>query len=397
MVNRQKLVVALAISAGVCTSIGLFIFYRHRRQIRSSKTFRPVSPITILPQLKNTIDHQTSSSENDYEDSESSGSLNGTPMPDGGVPLTPDQAAILTRLLYESNHDDEQMHRVLTSIANASTYRESQINLANADCITRLRELLLTTDNSTTKCKVLLALNNLALNDFAITQFSSIVPAVIELCRQNPPKSLIRSYGLNLLINMSVLEHLHGEYMTQIHSLSFLIESTFEQEDETLSMGKILVNLSKNRSNIENLLQLTGLELKKILNWFSIKNDPSLKCEEILQRYLVFYVNLGDYILLEFNQSGDTNNNHSWLNNPKPQRQNALYFEYFDHDKQNIAKSLLRPQHSSPSIVHKMKRLDQNFDLIRQYQLASSVISIDDDSTSTSDPSFASFHSLVSS
>lgn len=47
-----------------------------------------------------------------------------------------------------------------------------QINLANADCITRLRELLLTTDNSTTKCKVLLALNNLALNDFAITQFS---------------------------------------------------------------------------------------------------------------------------------------------------------------------------------------------------------------------------------
>lgn len=44
-----------------------------------------------------------------------------------------------------------------------------------------------------------------------------------------------------------------------------------------------------------------------------------------------------------------------------------------------------------------MKRLDQNFDLIRQYQLASSVISIDDDSTSTSDPSFASFHSLVSS
>lgn len=47
-------------------------------------------------------------------------------MPDGGVPLTPDQAAILTRLLYESNQDDEQMHRVLTSIANASTFRESQ-------------------------------------------------------------------------------------------------------------------------------------------------------------------------------------------------------------------------------------------------------------------------------
>ncbi len=47
-----------------------------------------------------------------------------------------------------------------------------QINLANAGCITRLRELLVRTDNEITQCKILLALNNLALNDFAITQFS---------------------------------------------------------------------------------------------------------------------------------------------------------------------------------------------------------------------------------
>jgi hypothetical protein len=47
-----------------------------------------------------------------------------------------------------------------------------QINLANAGCINRLRELLLKLDNDLTKCKILLALNNLALNDFAITQFS---------------------------------------------------------------------------------------------------------------------------------------------------------------------------------------------------------------------------------
>jgi hypothetical protein len=47
-----------------------------------------------------------------------------------------------------------------------------QINLTNAGCINRLRELLLKLDNDLTKCKILLALNNLALNDFAITQFS---------------------------------------------------------------------------------------------------------------------------------------------------------------------------------------------------------------------------------
>ncbi len=46
-------------------------------------------------------------------------------IPDGGVPLTPDQASILTHFLYESNDDEEQLHHVLTSIANASTFKES--------------------------------------------------------------------------------------------------------------------------------------------------------------------------------------------------------------------------------------------------------------------------------
>jgi hypothetical protein len=110
-------------------------------------------------------------------------------IPDGGVPLTPDQASILTLFLYDSYKDEEKLHHVLTSIANASAFKESaliflmtriemnnfvlgQINLANAGCINRLHELLLKIDNDLTKCKILLALNNLALNDFAITQFS---------------------------------------------------------------------------------------------------------------------------------------------------------------------------------------------------------------------------------
>jgi len=46
-------------------------------------------------------------------------------IPDGGVPLTPDQASILTHFLYESKNDEEQLHCVLTSIANASTFKES--------------------------------------------------------------------------------------------------------------------------------------------------------------------------------------------------------------------------------------------------------------------------------
>ena len=48
---------------------------------------------------------------------------------------------------------------------------EDKINLDDAGCISRLREILATTDNDTTRCKVLLALNNLALNETTITHF----------------------------------------------------------------------------------------------------------------------------------------------------------------------------------------------------------------------------------
>ncbi len=56
---------------------------------------------------------------------------------------------------------------------------------------------------------------------------------------------------------MSVLEYLHNEYMKNINELGLLIESTFESNDETLSAGKILVNLSTNKLNLGNLLKIT--------------------------------------------------------------------------------------------------------------------------------------------
>jgi hypothetical protein len=56
---------------------------------------------------------------------------------------------------------------------------------------------------------------------------------------------------------MSVLEYLHNEYMKDINRLGLLIESTFETNDETLSAGKILVNLSTNKFNLGNLLKIT--------------------------------------------------------------------------------------------------------------------------------------------
>jgi len=45
--------------------------------------------------------------------------------------------------------------------------------------------------------------------------------------------------------------------MQNLSELGFLIESTFDNNDEMLSAGKILVNLSTNKLNLENLLKLS--------------------------------------------------------------------------------------------------------------------------------------------
>ena len=83
---------------------------------------------------------------------------------------------------------------------------------------------------------------------------------MINLCRTMPPKSLVRLHGLNLLINMSVLEYLHHEFLQNINELSTLVESTFDSNEEMLSAGKILVNLSTNKPNLEHLLKLSVRE-----------------------------------------------------------------------------------------------------------------------------------------
>ncbi|CAF1636504.1 unnamed protein product, partial [Adineta ricciae] len=373
MFNRQKIYIGLAVSAGVCTTVGLYLLYRHQKQISLSKTNRCLTPISTLLSLPSHHDYPSididSPIDVDNDESDSALTPNKIHIPSGSVPLTLDQASILTHFLSESHDNEEQLHYALKSIANTSVFKESQINLANAGCITRLRELLLISDNDTTKCHILLALNNLALNDFAITQFSNIVSIVINLCSISPLNSSIRLYGLSLLINMSVLDYLHEEYMSNIYDLGLLIESTIVSDDEALSSGKVLVNLSVNNSNLENLLKLTGLELKLIVNLFTSRIDQSTKSEDILIRFLTFYCNVAERILSEIQNEGDANNNTSWLTNPTPQRRGALYFEFFDQDKQMLAKSLLRPHYTSTLVNSRMKRLYQLMNKIHQNQM----------------------------
>ncbi|CAF1052069.1 unnamed protein product [Adineta steineri] len=468
MSSRQRIYVGLAVSAGVCSGIVLFLYLRHRRQTALSKTpnANDSSPTrtSLLSSLKSRRGRDyddITSSEADSAGSESvrfqSGGANiEVKIPGGDTPLTAEQAILLTRFLDENENDIELLHRILTNIANAGTFNENQVYLANAGCIERLRELLLTTESETTKCKILLALNNLALNEHTITHFSDLVSFVINLCRttpskslvrlyglnllvnmsvlehlhneyikdinelgsliqstfdnndetlsagkilvnlstnkQNlfvinlcrttPSKSLVRLYGLNLLVNMSVLEHLHNEYIKDINELGSLIQSTFDNNDETLSAGKILVNLSTNKQNLENLLKLTGIEIKTIVQICTpkkkiIDSDESSKLEENLLRYLTFYCNLAETIVNELKL--ETKNQNLWLLDPIPYGQGAVYFELFDHDTQMSTKSILRPQYQSYTINNQIKRLRQAMDTIRQIQFDSTVSSVQDE------------------
>ncbi|CAF1383971.1 unnamed protein product [Rotaria sp. Silwood1] len=396
MSSRQKIYVGLAVSAGVCTGIVLFLYLRHRRKTALSKTpnDRSVKPASIFSSIKSHRDSQytdiTSSSDNVDDTLESikfqsGGATIQVDIPGGVIPLTADQAIVLVRFLDESKNDTERLHRILTNIANSATLKESQVTLTNAGCINRLRDILLTTNNDITQCKILLALNNLALNDYTITHFNGIVSIVINLCRTTPLNSSVRLHGLNLLINMSVLEYLHDEYMKDINEFDLLIKSTFENNEEMLSIGKVLVNLSTNKSNIENLLKITSIELQTIVklctpNKKSINSEESSKLEEILLRYVTFYCNLAEMIVNGLQQKSESAHNiKSWLNDPLPYRQGAVYFELFDPDKQMLAKSILRPQYASNMINNQIKRLRQSMDTIRQIQFESSVLSVNED------------------
>ncbi|CAF0943507.1 unnamed protein product [Adineta ricciae] len=395
MSHRQKIYVGLAISAGVCTGIAVFLYLRQRRQIALSKApddkSRSLTPASIIASLKSprgrdyneitSVDSNQSSVESVRF--QSGGANFEVNIPGGGAALTPEQAIVLVRFLDEINGDIERLNRILTNIANAATFTESQVNLTNAGCIERLRELLSSVENETTTYKILLALNNLALNDYTISHFSGLVLNVINLCRTTPSKSLVRLYGLNLLVNMSVLEHLHSEYMKNITDLGQLIESTFDNNEEALSAGKILVNLSTNKSNLETLLKLTGIDMKTIVNICtpkkkSVDTDESTKLEDILLRYLTFYCNLAEITVNDL-KLGTTNESNMLLYDPIPYGENAVYFELFDHGKQMSTKSILRPQYSSPSVNNQIKRLRQSLDTIRQIQFESSVSSVQDE------------------
>ncbi|CAF5065382.1 unnamed protein product, partial [Rotaria sp. Silwood1] len=65
---------------------------------------------------------------------------------------------------------------------------------------------------------------------------------------------------------------------------------------------------------------------KKLIN-----SEESSKLEEILLRYVTFYCNLAEMIVNGLQQKSESAHNiKSWLNDPLPYRQGAVYFELFD-------------------------------------------------------------------
>lgn len=81
-----------------------------------------------------------------------------------------------------------------------------------------------------------------------------------------------------------------------------------------------------------SLFFLQGVELKTIVQICTPSKksndlEVSSKLEEILLRYLTFYCNLADAIISDLRQGKNTS---TWLKDPIPYRQGAIYFELLD-------------------------------------------------------------------
>lgn len=217
--------------------------------------------------------------------------ISGTEFLDGTKTLTAAQAVILTAYLTDYQMNNEaKLQSVLTTIGNIGTFAESKENSS----FDFFRLQISIRSNSAVQCRMYRTSARTFLdqqqrvdptqNSSLSEQFSverhdhpslrctsffssnrtnfdffiqSFLPELIQFCQTAPPKSLLRLYALNLLTNMSVLEYLHDEYMQNIAELSALIATVWTSNDEALAMGKTLVNLSTNKSNVENLFKLT--------------------------------------------------------------------------------------------------------------------------------------------
>ncbi|CAF1074207.1 unnamed protein product [Didymodactylos carnosus] len=402
MSNRHKIIVGIAVSSGLVAGLAFYIYLRRRQRFGSSSGATPDhpsrKPASLIPNFtrRRGYDEITVSDDDNEQDEteptvrfKSDGANVEVQIPGGGVPLSPDQARILTRFLYDADVND--LHKALTNISNAATFRESQINLTNAGCIVRLRELLYA-ENETTQYKALLALNNLSLNEFSIIQFTNVVPRVIELYQTTASPS-VRLYSLYLLVNLSVLDNHHEEYFENLNDLISIVSSTLkpstvtgdgkskqQMNDEALQAAKILVNLSANRKNLSSLLQTTNIELKQIIESCSPTNSFTQDTinEDILLRYFTFYCNVADAIIDQLDK-GIALDKDSYPNG-------SLYHEFFDHDKQVSSRFLLRPVRNSNELNVLTKRLKQAYDTIRHKQFDSSVSSLHDELNADKEP-----------
>lgn len=387
MSYRQKFYIGIAVTAGVCSAVGLVLYIRHRRQATfikrqseikktlNSDDARKYSEITFSPEDRSQdADRISVTSSNINADFQ---------FPEGNTVLTAEQAIILTGYLNEIN--ELRLNQVLTTIGNLGTLSENQNHFANAGCIERLEKLLSTAKDGTNLLKILLALNNLSLNASIIERFRNIVPKLIELCRNFESKSTNRRYALQVLANLSVFNDLHDEYTKNPTEFSTLIESSWLSYDEAIQSGKILVNLSTNKSNIDALFKLTGIELKKIINYCtpskkSNNEDQAERLEELLLRYLTFYSNVIDSVVQELEKKQE--NAHlikSWVTDPLPHGQGSLYFELFDQDKQLVSKTILRTRYLSDDVNHQIVRFRACLEKLTHIQFESSFFNTQND------------------
>ncbi|GAU93130.1 hypothetical protein RvY_05116 [Ramazzottius varieornatus] len=190
-----------------------------------------------------------------------------------------------------AHQDEELFMKLITAIANCSTFTHNQDSLREAGCLETLRDLIQSSAPERIRSLVAQAMSNLAVNE-ANQQFLKLcVPDLLHTLRTAQFEGL-QLNCLNALINLSVLPGNH-EYFSE-DGIEFLL-SRFDvtaqaTDNEKLQALKVLVNLSCNEAEIPLMLNAKVPD-----NFFGIYIDPSV-AEHVLLRFAVLLRNLTRFI-----------------------------------------------------------------------------------------------------
>ncbi|XP_055342982.1 uncharacterized protein LOC129591370 [Paramacrobiotus metropolitanus] len=157
---------------------------------------------------------------------------------------------------HYAQQDEELFMKLITAIANCSTFTSNQDSLREAGCLEALRDLLKSSAPERIKSVVAQAMSNLAVNEVNQGFLKECVPDLLNALRTAQFEGL-QLNCLNALLNLSVLPQNHVYFDEKSVEVLFSKFDVVSQstDNEKFHALKVLVNLSCSDETVPKLLR----------------------------------------------------------------------------------------------------------------------------------------------